>query len=568
MGSLFSALNIGRSGLQSAQVQLDVSAHNIANVNTEGYSRQRAILTTAMAQARSYGQLGQGVQIQDIERVREEYLDKIYREQVAGLGEAETRASYFSRIEDLFQEPSENGFGTQLDDFFGVLNDFANSVEEEPVRTSVVTGAETLATGLNQMSNELYVLQTNANEEIINTVPQINAFASQIATLNVQIVEAEVQGGTANDLRDTRDGMLDDLSKLVNINYRERIDGQIDVNIGGESLVTGATYREVETVRDPSLSTTRGDLVDVRFVDSGKHVTIESGSIYGAIITRDQDIPEITNSLDVIARTIIEEINKINSTGHGLDTLSGTVSSSNMVTGAGTTLNTANLPFTMTSGTLNIVTYDNAGTPTTTNINIDPATMSLNDLVTAINTNVPTLTAAVTAENRLSLTAAAGTTFSFSGDTSGTLVALGVNGLFTGSNARTMSVNQAVIDNPRLLTSSYSTDLKETGNNTAALEMAALQTKLVLGSNSSATINEYYESIVVSIGVTASANSQQLDIQNTFIDTFEEQRLQVSGVSLDEEATFLTQYQHAYEAAARVVTVTDSMLNTLINMAT
>ena len=567
MGTLFSALNIGKSGLMTAQVQLDVSAHNVANVNTDGYSRQRAILTTAMAQARSYGQVGQGVTVSDIERVRDEYLDKVYREQVSGLGAAETRDNYFSQIEDLFQEPGESGFGTQLDEFFGVLNDFANNVEEEPVRMSVITGAESLATAMNQMTEELTALQTSANEEIISTVPQINSYAKQISELNVQIVKAEVQGGTANDLRDTRDRLLDELSKLVDVNYRERDDGQVDVNIGGESLITGATYRDLETVRDPSLSATREDLVDIRFVDNGKSVKISDGSLYGALVTRDEDIPAIVDSINTIAKTIIEQVNKINSTGHGQDTLSD-VTSSNAASDATVPLNNAGLPFTMTAGTLDVVTYDSSGTATTTSIAIDPATMTLDDLVAAINMNVPSVTATVTADNKLNLVADANTTFSFSGDTSNVLVALGVNGMFTGSDAASMSVNQAMIDNPLLLSSSYSTDLDETGNNEAALELAGLQDKLLLGANNSATVNQYYEALIVSVGVSTSANSQQLDIQEAFVKTFEEQRTSVSGVSSDEEAANLTLYQHAYEAAARVISITDSMLTTLLGMAT
>ena len=105
MGTLFSTLDIGRSGLMASQIQLDVAGHNIANVNKEGYSRQRTTLVSRAAQERPYGQLGRGVQVEDIARVREAFLDKVYRQQVPGYNEAETRASYFSRVQDLFQEP-------------------------------------------------------------------------------------------------------------------------------------------------------------------------------------------------------------------------------------------------------------------------------------------------------------------------------------------------------------------------------------------------------------------------------------------------------------------------------
>ena len=152
MGNLFSTLDIARSALQSAQVQIDVAGHNIANVNKEGYSRQRVTLTARSPESRTYGELGRGVQVSDIERLREEFLDTVYRQQEQGLGSAETRASYFSRIEDLFQEPGASGFGTRLSEFFNTLNDFANSVEEQPVRMSVITEAQSLATSFNQIA--------------------------------------------------------------------------------------------------------------------------------------------------------------------------------------------------------------------------------------------------------------------------------------------------------------------------------------------------------------------------------------------------------------------------------
>ena len=565
MGTLFSTLDIGRSGLMASQIQLDVAGHNIANVNKEGYSRQRTTLVSRAAQERPYGQLGRGVQVEDIARVREAFLDKVYRQQVPGYNEAGTRESYFSRVQDLFQEPGENGFSKGLNDFFNSLQDFANNVEEQPVRMSAIVQAQSLSSSFNQVADQISALRTNANEEVRNAVPQINSLASRVAALNVNIRDAELNGTTANDLRDQRDLLLDQLAEQVNISYSERPNGEVDVLISGDTLVSGETSRELAAVRDPTLDANRKDLVQIRFSDNDKAVNISNGKVFGAMTARDSDLPQVASRIDLIASTIIQQINHINNTGNGLENLSGTISGSNRVTDSAAPLASAGLPFPVQTGSFDVIVYDSAGTPATTTINITAAT-TLDSLAADLSA-IPNFSASVTSDKTLSLGAATPQTFSFANDTSGVLTALGVNGLFTGHDASTMAVNNDIANNPRLLTSGYSTDVQNTGDNTAALDLANVRNQMVLDGNS-ATINDYYESTIVRIGVDASANTQSLDTQKAFIDDFQARRQQVSGVSIDEEVTFMMQYQKGFEASARVITVTDSMLTTLMAMAT
>ena len=126
LGTLFSTLDIGRAGLSVAQVQLDITGHNIANVNREGFSRQRVNVTTRLPNFLPYGALGRGPGVDSIERLRDAFLDSVYREQVAGLGRSEVEAEYFAQIEDIFLEPSANGFSERLNLFYDALNDFSN----------------------------------------------------------------------------------------------------------------------------------------------------------------------------------------------------------------------------------------------------------------------------------------------------------------------------------------------------------------------------------------------------------------------------------------------------------
>ena len=566
MGTLFSALSIARSGLQVAQVQLDIAGHNIANVNKVGFSRQRVELVSRVPLSRPFGQIGRGVAIGLITRVRDPILDTLFRNQVAGLRSAELQTQFFGMIEDIFLEPTEGGMSGRINNFFQALQEFSTNVESLPIRQSVVTEAESLATLFNETARRLNTLRTNANEEIVSLVPEVNSLAERVAKLNDQIRVAEAGGNPANDLRDDRDVLLDELAGIVNIFTRERTDGQVDVLIGDQVLVNGDRFRELETVQNALLDPLRNDLVDVRFVDNGKLLTVTDGLIFGALQLRDTILVEVQNDINTLAATIIREINVVHSQGSGLVNLTS-LTGSNFVTDPALALNAAGLPFTVTPGTFEVTVLDAAGSPTAGSpmtITIGAGT-TLNDIVADLNA-IPEISASVTPDGALDITTAAGFSFTFSNDTTGVLAALGTNVLFTGSDAVSMGVNQVIVDDPQLLASGFSTDPDDTGDNSAALALAEVQNGLFL-QNSSMTINDFFESTIVQIGIDARSTQATFEVELTFVDGFEQRRQAVSGVSLDEEITFLLQFQRAFEASARVVTVTDRMLDALFAMA-
>jgi flagellar hook-associated protein 1 FlgK len=267
-----------------------------------------------------------------------------------------------------------------------------------------------------------------------------------------------------------------------------------------------------------------------------------------------------------MAATIIEQINRIHSDGNGLSNLSGTLSSTNLATDAVTALNVAGLPFNVSAGSFTVTVYDSSGAVTGSGtITITPGTTTLTTLATDLSAFSGDFSATVTNGNTLDMTAAAGSTFTLSSDTSGALTALGVNGLFTGSDAHTIGVNVDIKNDPNLLVSALSTDPLNTGDNTAALQMAAVPEGLFLVNNTT-SIGDFYESIIVGIGVDAQSNLRTVEVQGAFLDSIERRRQQVSGVSIDEEVTFLLQFQRAFQASARIITVTDRMLETLLNV--
>lgn len=563
MGTLFSSLYVARSGMAAAQLQLDTTSHNIANVNKEGFSRQRVELGTISPNNFPFGQIGRGVLVTEVHRIRDSFLDRSFRDEVARLGAADIQASNYVLLEDAFLEPGPNGFGTRLDDFFNALNDFSNNVEDYPVREAFLQEAQALTSSLNQVAQRLYDLRTNANEEVRNLVPEVNSLTSRIADLNHNIRDAELNGTSANDLRDDRDVLLDKLARLVNITTREAEDGTVLVLLSEATLIDQVGAREIEAVRNPALDPERDDLVELRFVDDGSLVDVQGGEVFGALQIRDVAIPQVDDRLDTIAATIIESINAIHSQANGLTNYTGTVTSSNQVSAPTDPLTAAGLPFTVTPGTFDVVVYDATNTPTTTTITIG-AGDTLNDLAAQLN-GVANLSAAVNG-NQLDITPAAGFSFNFANENTNALPALGLNGLFTGYDARTIAVNQALVNDPGLIASGYSDDFLNTGDNSAALDMAAVREALLLDGGAS-TIGQYYQSTIAELGVDAAANLDTLDTQELFVQDFDRRRKEVSAVNLDEEVTNLILFQRAFEASARVINVTDRMLETLLNVA-
>ncbi len=570
MGTLFSSLDIARAGMFAAQVQLDTTAHNIANVNTEGFSRQRVRLTERAPILYPFGAIGRGPAVVSIERVRDLFLDTITRDAFQGLGFSEEQAPYFARIQDLLQEPSDVGLNQRFTRFFDALNAFATNVAQAPARVAFLEEARSLVTAMNQTARTLFQLRSDANDQAAALVEDINALTTQIAEQNERIRQAEGTGQPANDLRDQRDVLLDRLSRIVNIEWRERESGEVDVLLGGEELVVGTRARALAAVRDTSIDPDRPDLYAIRFTDNNALVPVYGGQLAGVLEARDNLLGTVDDQLNALARDFIYAFNRIHSQGRGLAAYASTVTSAYAVSDANQPLNNAGLPFTVQDGSFDIVVYDNAGNVVeTVTVNVvasgPPAGQTtLNQIAAAINgaTNV---SASISSDGRLLVNPAAGFSLRFANDTAAFLPAIGLNGLFVGKSAMDMAVNSDLLNNPALLSSAYTTDLSTVGDNAAALDMLGLRNAPFLDNNTQ-TLNQFYEGVLTFVGVRARSNEQSLQTQQAFADDFQRRRLEMQGVNLDEEVTNLLLVQRAFEASARIVTTTDRMLETLLGI--
>ncbi len=255
MASTFFGLNIAASGMNTYNAALNTTAHNIANTNTKGYTKQSIIRQAkdAISMGNSYGMMGAGVNALDIISSRDEYYDNKFRISNTNYGKYDTLAHYMTSIETyMYTADSESGGLTNaLDKFFTSLDGLTENVSDVTSRGQSIGYADNLATYVGEMATGLYKMQQEINTEIDSTVDKINSYAMQLASLTKQINTLEVYGTTANDLRDQRANILDKLSGLVDISVEEKApadgDGvnQFVVTMGGSVLVDTYNYNSI-----------------------------------------------------------------------------------------------------------------------------------------------------------------------------------------------------------------------------------------------------------------------------------------------------------------------------------
>jgi flagellar hook-associated protein 1 len=254
-------LQTALSGLLAEQQALDVAGHNIANANTEGYSRQTAVLETnqaipipALSAITGQGaQLGTGVTVETYTRIRNSYLDAQYRTQNSALNGASTQAEELEQAQGAFNEPSSTGISSQISAFWSAWNSLASSPNSEAAKQGVVAAGERLSSAFNQLSAQLSTVSKQAGEQYearTSATGEVQDMANQIAQLNGQIKLAEQARQPPNDMLDRRDLLLDKLSALANVTVTQEKDGTATVSFGdaAKPLVEGATVNWPQTL--------------------------------------------------------------------------------------------------------------------------------------------------------------------------------------------------------------------------------------------------------------------------------------------------------------------------------
>ena len=330
---LFSAgMGIGLSGLQAAQNGINVTGHNITNINTPGYSRQRVNLQTGLAVRIDKLQFGLGVNVSQIQAIRDRFLDMQLTQTISRQFGTKTRYEGLENISSVFTENGEYGLTIELQKFFQGFEELAARPENDAVRANVLSRAQTLIAGLQSRYNLIQEKRDQANRSVASTANEVNAIASQIAKLNQQI-EAEVPKGSDNNARDQRQALVDKLAELVGIQVYEDTQGMLTVTVeNGIPIVSGGSALTMVTTDVNSDGNFQVEIVIGNpwenppgsgiFVPGEKiDVTdsIKGGALGGMLDLRDNIYVEYMEKLDQLAAGIALQVNQLHRTGVGLD---------------------------------------------------------------------------------------------------------------------------------------------------------------------------------------------------------------------------------------------------------
>lgn len=589
MSGIGLVLNVAKDALSTQQYALDVVSHNIANVNTEGYSRQLPSLSAKEAAPYAGFMFGRGVEFSAIQRVADSFIDDSLQQRESEYESLYQKQIYMDTLESIFNESSGRSLSSQLSEFWTAWQDLSNNPSGLSERTILIENAKLLSSSFNDIHSDLQSMDISLNSSLQAGTVRANEVMSQIADLNEQISAIEIRG-TANDLRDQRNMLLRELSDYMSVNSYEMEDGSLSVTgANGYPLVSGNTYN---TVRYENMEITWESSSGTNIAITDK---IIGGKLGGWLEMRDVILPKYSSDLDELAESIIWEVNKIHSQGVGttsFDSLTGSFSIVDAAEELGTADSGLNYYNEIADGTFEVWVYDSAGsvvggTSTTITIDKDAGGTTLNSLISdlnAIDTGLGIADGSLAASvsgGKLQLSTAGGYTFAFSDDSSNVLAALGTNTFFTGSDANTIAINSALETHEEFLAAGKvgSTGDIATGDNSNAIDMTNLQNTGVTVQRwtyergatptsddvAGTTLETYLHNMEGAIGIESQSIRREAEYSEIVVNQLTQTRDGISGVSIDEEMVNLIKYQQAYNAAAKLISISDEMLSTLMN---
>lgn len=313
----FDGLQIGSTGLSAQRRGVEVAGQNIANVNTEGYTRQRVDITAdsgpiTPAIHSTWSASGLGVRSLEVVRLRDAFVDQRVREEAAGRAELATLAGAYATIERIFDEPSDTGLSAVLGDFLAAWDDVANQPGDIGARTQVVERGVTLANDIGELATALGSLRGATRTELEATIAQVNADAVQVAALQETIMAARAAGTDAGELLDQRDLLLERITTAVGGTVRYEDDGTATLYLGGTALVRGdrSAALVVQTAPD-------GDATVAWSLD-GRPVSALGGEASGLVQVVNDVLPQYVADVEALGRTVRDQVNAVHATGYDL----------------------------------------------------------------------------------------------------------------------------------------------------------------------------------------------------------------------------------------------------------
>jgi flagellar hook-associated protein 1 FlgK len=551
--NIFSVLNTAKLGLQTNQTAIEVVGHNIANVQTEGFSRQEVTLEANRPRRVGLAFLGTGVRATSVTRNFDQFLFNQILSESSTLGNFDIRNTFFQRLETIVNESSGVSLNNAMSEFFLAFDDLASNPTNLGARTAVLSTAGTLASVFNQLGSSLHQQRVNLDGAISAEVTDINGMLDEIAELNRSIIQLENGNTPANDLLDQRDLLVKQLSEKLDVQLIDTNDSKTMLTLsGGSPLVVGTTVFHLSTAANLDNRGFKDILVDDGMGGTNNVTTeIQGGEMRGYLDMRDVETLGLIDQLDRLAAGLMEQVNGVHQQGLGLDGSSG------------------NLFFETLTPTVTIGSQ-NLGTPTVTAVNASPSTVTVDKFqlqfdgggtfdVFNLTTNQMEATGlavggTVNIANGLAITTGGVPAF---GDT--------VNISISEDAALNMSLSSTVLND----TSKIAAGLSGVGDGQNALNISNLQNSLVFSAGGftpgagTSTFDDFYNSIVSGLGAGSRSSQTILSQQEGVMLQLNSQRESISGVSLDEEMVNLIKFQQAYAASARMITVIEEMFDVL-----
>ena len=548
MAGSFFGLNIAVRGLYTSQRNLDTVNHNINNTNTPGYSRQQSIQAASrpIALFDGTGMLGTGSDVTGVKRVRDEYLDFKYWSENISLGEWNAKQEVLSDIEVTFNEPSNSGFTTIMSDFFSSLQELAKDPSSAAVRALVKQRGVTLAKYFNSTAAHFESLQQDVNYRIQTKVEEINSYATQIQQLNRQIYISELDGNTANDMRDQRTLLVDKLSKIINLEANEVVygklpDGSDDVHfvitVSGKALVDHFSVSKLAIEQRTAAQKVNKDedidhLYNVKWAD-GNSLKVKGGELKGYLDVRDgnegqngspdyKGIPYYQKKLNEFVRVFARAFNEgyIDANGDKGFNI-GEQTGIGHADGYGYNTTETNKRFFTIIGTgKQAISSDDF-------IDGAPAIGDPND------TTDPNYEA----------------------------YHQHIYESYYQMTAKNFSVSEDILNNFNLITTSGAAN--EAGNIDALNSLLGMRRNADMFSEGAP--EDFMKSLVATLGIDRQQAINYESNQNVIVTQITNRRLSVSGVALNEEMTNLVRFQQAYNASAKMIQTMGEVYNTLIN---
>lgn len=613
MASIFNALHIGYSGLNAAQIGIDTTGHNIANAETEGYSRQRVVTAAAKPLSVDPGQRGGGTQITEIVRVFDEFVFGRLSNATQNKENSDILKKNLEELSTYFPEIDDVGIKNDLQNYFDMWQSLANNPSNTALKVALAQQAQTMAQHVQETRAQVSGLQSSLNDQVKVNVDEVNRIAKEISKINIEINKAEAGGvNNANDLRDQRNQLEITLTKLVNakvlvgqVETNNVIDsnialkqGSYTIQIGGFNIVDGGSFHPIgmDSESNPNgyndLYYERQDGVKIPYADRitggkiGALLELRGSTIGTNGEFEDGFLQETINNLDAFAKGLIEATNNVYAQSATTSMVSNPLSFSNNQSLMSTDENFA-------SGTFDIVVYDIDGKAVgrrTINIDegtlIDDSPMTLNSITGQINNSqddnqdgnalndIDDMLLATFNTNQkvfqIDLKASLleqGYTFAIEDKGTNFAGVTGLNRFLDGSDAKSIALNRELKEDTSKIKGFKS---PANGDNQTALAMVELQFSSVTFGNGFAkttdTIYGYFDTLVTKVGTRTNSAILANDSLTAQYNSIKQEYDSVSKVSIDEELANLIRYQTSYGAAAKVITTIDQMMTTLLGI--